>query len=223
MSARRALRAGGLWFDGKGSYASVKSEPYDELDPAAVTLCAWVYLPRYPLTLYGIIVGRHNRFPYAIRADADGYFVVGFTYAGGTYTVEPANYTIPLNRWVFLCASYDGETLRAYANGELVKSWVIGKPLQRGTNFDVLIGSNATDWHTLGIIADVRVYNRALTADEIKAIYERGELIRDGLVLHLDFTEGKGSVAYDKSGCGNHATIYGARWVVKKALRVLQR
>jgi len=65
---------------------------------------------------------------------------------------------------------------------------------------------------------EVRIYNRALTEDEIKAIYERGALIRDGLVLYLDFSEYEGDIAYDKSGYGNHATIYGARWVVKKAL-----
>ncbi|MEM2410241.1 MAG: hypothetical protein QXF87_06965, partial [Thermofilaceae archaeon] len=72
------------------------------------------------------------------------------------------------------------------------------------------------------IIDDVRIYNRALSDDEIKAIYERDALIRDGLVLLLDFSEYEGDIAYDKSGCGNHATIYGARWATRKASRVLQ-
>ncbi|MEM4454323.1 MAG: hypothetical protein QXT28_06420 [Thermofilaceae archaeon] len=42
----------------------------------------------------------------------------------------------------------------------------------------------------------------SLTADEVRAIYERDALIRNGLVLHLDFSEGEGDIAYDKSGHG---------------------
>ena len=34
-----------------------------------------------------------------------------------------------------------------------------------------------------------------------------------GCVLWLDFLEPSGSVTYDKSGCGNHGTIYGAKRV----------
>jgi hypothetical protein len=60
-----------------------------------------------------------------------------------------------------------------------------------------------------------------LSQDEISRIYNTGEVIKDGLVLLLDFTEGEGTTAYDKSGLGNHGTIYGAEWVVKKAKRVL--
>ncbi|MEM1522958.1 MAG: hypothetical protein QXU69_08025, partial [Thermofilaceae archaeon] len=95
-------------------------------------------------------------------------------------------------------------------------------PPAPSTNTLILLEHGWGTSHTPMTIADFRVYNRALTADEIRAIYERDALIRDGLVLLLDFTEGDGSVAYDKSGCGNHATIYGARWATRKPSRVLQ-
>ena len=35
---------------------------------------------------------------------------------------------------------------------------------------------------------------------------------REGLVLELLFTEGKGNIAYDTSGNENHGTVYGAVW-----------
>lgn len=70
-------------------------------------------------------------------------------------------------------------------------------------------------------ISEVRIYNRPLTGAEIIKLY-RGHDVREGLVLLLDFTEGEGNVAYDKSGYNNNGTLYGdVRWVVKKASRVL--
>jgi len=74
------------------------------------------------------------------------------------------------------------------------------------------------------IYGEVRIYNRALSADEIYEIYSKGTVIKDGLVLCLPFHEGEGNIAHDVSGYDNHGTIYGgAMWTVKKALRVLPK
>jgi hypothetical protein len=75
--------------------------------------------------------------------------------------------TVPLNEWTFLTISLDDLTIKMYSNGILrntfaetlsianwSSTWVIG---QRG---------NATFWY-LGSISNLKIYNRALTADEI--------------------------------------------------------
>jgi hypothetical protein len=70
-----------------------------------------------------------------------------------------------------------------------------------------------------GFIDEVRFYNRALTAEEIQYNYQHPDTpITDGLVLWLDFNEGSGTTAYDKSGNGNDGTIYGAIWTSMQTL-----
>jgi hypothetical protein len=70
-----------------------------------------------------------------------------------------------------------------------------------------------------GLIADVQVYNRALSEYEIKWLHNNGKgrpfsAIRDGLVLWLDPSRWRGSsYVKDLSGYGNHGVIYGAKRV----------
>src|SRR3989344_2321566 len=54
---------------------------------------------------------------------------------------------------------------------------------------------------------EVRIYNRALSAAEIKMLYNHG-----GPVIHLKMDEGTGSTAYDASGSGNDGGITGATY-----------
>jgi hypothetical protein len=71
-------------------------------------------------------------------------------------------------------------------------------------------GNSKYSWN--GLIDDVRIYNRALSAEEVSKLY-RGEWVSDtGLVGHWEMDEGYGGQVRDKSGNGNHGTIYGATW-----------
>jgi hypothetical protein len=48
-------------------------------------------------------------------------------------------------------------------------------------------------------VREVRIYPRALTQSEIKALHEGKEISNEGLVLYLKFDEGSGSIAHDAS------------------------
>jgi hypothetical protein len=74
---------------------------------------------------------------------------------------------VPLNVWTHLAATYDGTTLRLFVNGTLVGSRAVTGSLV-ASDGPLRIGGNAV-WgeYFEGLIDDVRVYNRALTADEI--------------------------------------------------------
>jgi len=111
--------------------------------------------------------------------------------------------------WHNLVMTYDGTTQKLYLDGVLKSSnsWT-GTVIT--TNYDVLIGDRET-YHSYfnGLIGEVRIYNRALSADEVKRAFYH-EPILDGLVLWLlPQREFKG-VWWDMSGKGNHGTIYGA-------------
>jgi chitodextrinase len=74
----------------------------------------------------------------------------------------------PLNSWTHLAATYNGTTLRIYANGAQQASKAVTGAI--GTSNGALrIGGNNiwSEWFS-GLIDDVRVYNRALTATEIQ-------------------------------------------------------
>jgi hypothetical protein len=78
-----------------------------------------------------------------------------------------------LNSWGHLACVYDGSALRLYINGaEISSASASGANNVGAYNTNLTIGS---DWIgsklVVGKIDDVRLYNRALSAAEIKAIY----------------------------------------------------
>ena len=76
---------------------------------------------------------------------------------------------MPLNTWTHLAATYDGTVLALYVNGVQAATLVVSGPLITSTGA-LQIGGNAIwgEWFN-GLIDEVRVYNRALSATEIQA------------------------------------------------------
>ena len=80
---------------------------------------------------------------------------------------------LPLGTWTFLAATSDGVTLRLYLNGALdaeqTQRAVVafnGQPL--------LIGKGLGGKPSLqGRVGELRIYNRALAADEVRALFEQ--------------------------------------------------
>jgi len=70
--------------------------------------------------------------------------------------------------WCHIACTFDGTTLKCYLNGLQTDSTPMGPITKSGT--PVLIGSDGWGCDWLGAIDDVRIYNNALTADEIAEI-----------------------------------------------------
>ena len=75
---------------------------------------------------------------------------------------------MPLNTWTHLTATYDGATLRMFVNGVQASSRAV-TGLTATTSGALRIGGNSV-WgeYFRGLIDEVRIYNRALTAAEIQ-------------------------------------------------------
>jgi hypothetical protein len=80
------------------------------------------------------------------------------------------------DRWHHVATTFDGKAMKVYVDGaEKVKPLKNPKPLHKN-NWDVCIGNSVVDYGTGeflafdGLIDEVRVYNRALTAAEVKAL-----------------------------------------------------
>ena len=100
--------------------------------------------------------------------------------AGGTTTTfADSSVNLLANQWYFAVGTYDNETgdMKLYLDGVEVASGshALGGALDTNPSIPVAIGANGTTERFFnGILDDVRVYNRALTAMEISDLFAAG-------------------------------------------------
>ena len=81
------------------------------------------------------------------------------------------NTNVPDEGWVHVALTYDGNRIiRAYTQGQLRGSKTLGGMLNTGFS-DLEIGTFA-HWYFTGKIDDFRIYDRALSVEEIQQLYE---------------------------------------------------
>ncbi|MBK9580269.1 MAG: laminin G domain-containing protein [Fibrobacteres bacterium] len=86
------------------------------------------------------------------------------------------------------------------------------------------IGLALTGFPLKALVKSARIWNTALTDQQIRDLHFSNIVPTDGLVLNLKLNEGAGTIAYDSSGNGNDGTITGATWsasVPSKAREVI--
>jgi hypothetical protein len=186
------------------------------IEPSTITIIAKIYVTSRK-TYDARIVDKDSStggYLLMIKGDPDNRIVFQIRdSSGGLSTVYSAS-SVPLNTWLTVAAVYDGTTLYIYINGELSNSLATTRVLAPGTA-NLYIGNNPGLARGLpGYFSHLLIYNRALTADEIKHMVDNVySPIPSGLVLWLKMDEGSGTTVYDSSGYNNNGTIYGATWV----------
>lgn len=177
-----------------------------EIAGDGLTLAAWAYVETGSdgarLIVRSDGNGQSNE-SWGLTADENGN--VGFrVHAGGAWDQVEATGAIEEGQWRHLAGSYDGTTMRLYVDGVLVqsKSHTSGGDLDSYPAHTVTMGDSVSGYRELdGLLDDVRVYSRALTAGQIAELY--------GLVGHWKLDEISGTTAADSSGIGNDGTHNG--------------
>ncbi|MHC4707069.1 MAG: LamG domain-containing protein, partial [Planctomycetota bacterium] len=159
-----------------------------------VSAAAWIkYAKQTQSSARVLVKGKNDKEAYAIEVGADNDLV--FLVRDGNdpnlaeypdYDADSDKNVVERDEWVHVAGTYDGNSIKAYVNGEVVaesndaNSNVIPF-LSQDTN-DLAIGNKAaaTDDPFKGIIDDVRVYDRGLTAAEI------GYLASDGTGIFVE-------------------------------------
>lgn len=179
-----ALVSNGMNFDGVDDYVRIENSP-DLRGMAQLTVCAWVYI-RSKSNYAAIVAKTDNHvnngdrtFRMQIDESSDKFRYMCFTDVGNKTIKSDA--TAPLNEWVFIMIWYDGANTRMYVNAELQSS----QGTLTGNIHDdsdvrntVSIGHQQYDFSNAnafdGLIDEVRIYNVALTEEEIRALYQQG-------------------------------------------------
>ncbi|MBA3575476.1 MAG: LamG domain-containing protein [Pseudonocardiales bacterium] len=114
-----------------------------------------------------ILKERPNGLSYALYASDPSSKPNTYVSLGGADRDATATTALPLNSWSHLAATYDGATLRLIVNGTQVASQAVTGNLTASTGA-LRIGGNSLwgEWFS-GLIDEVRIYNRALTAAEV--------------------------------------------------------
>lgn len=161
-----------------------------ELDPEKMTVEAWIYLEQYPTgeTRRWLVNKNSNEGVnghYALMIN--GANVGAYLNIGGEFSAWNAG-GVQLKQWQHLAFTYDGAILKIYLNGAQAAATPVnrprvpaGTPLAIGRRQDGYVGF-------MGLLDEVRVYNRALPDDEIKAHFQKpGEASKDGQVGYWSF------------------------------------
>lgn len=170
-----------LSFDGNGDQVQVPSASAQIANSTAISLTCWVY-PRNGQANWPDMEGFAG-----FRDDATCDFYLLQTYGttlegrfrNGTnvvFTVDSAS-VLTLNEWQFLALVYDGQSLRMYRNGDLLREvGAFGTIVNTGRALhigNIPFLSNVDFWLN-GSVDEVTVWRRGLTPSELACIMAYG-------------------------------------------------
>jgi hypothetical protein len=170
------------YFNGS-TYIRVPDSP-DLNFTSSMTLAAWYFCDSFSTTWPPILkktgIGASEDGGYTLEMNAspvwgDGTSGPAIIFISDSENVNwaGANGHMSTEGWHFVAGTYDGSSMKLYYDGVLVKSNAYSGNLIPSTN-DLNIGRDPfrTERYFNGRIDDIRIYSRALTADEIVTLYE---------------------------------------------------
>ena len=168
--------------NGTSQYVDV---PYNAALTATTNLTveAWIY-PRglNPASASPIVKksgeGLAQQDGYSLEMNDTGGVAIWGYINGGVGWVPSVPATVPLNQWSHVAGVYDGTNLSMYLNGVLVGAPVYepGQIVASGNDLQIGHDPAIPSRYFNGLIDEASVYNKALSAAQILAIYNAGSL-----------------------------------------------
>ncbi len=154
---------GALQFDGTDDYVDTGITT----NLSKYTACCWVKSPASPAAT-AATGPLHREGNYQINwnhTDAS-YQGAAAMNAGDTWVAASFG-SLQSNTWYHLCATYDGTSLKAYNNGVLITTTPAAAPSAESNSLKLGRHAAAAQYFN-GIVDDARVYDHALSIDDIR-------------------------------------------------------
>ena len=139
---------------------------------STATLSAWVKLTAYHSERCMVVYANGRYLTINNNGQLSGY----------SYGKTPAGYynssqTIPLNTWTHITIVWDDTTWYFYINGVLVNSWACTGTFTNVGSY-ASVGQERNGGRSVsGLISDARIYATALSADDVKSLYQNSAYI----------------------------------------------
>jgi hypothetical protein len=150
-------------------------------DSSGVSIVAWVRYDgvfaggKFPRIFSNLTGSNYNGMELALDDTASNklYFQVGNS---NTLNNAFADTAIATSSWYHVVGTYDGSTGKIYINSELQEDTFSASNAIGASSLNFWIGgwpgSAGNNWN--GLIDEVRIYNRAISAEEVQSIYANG-------------------------------------------------
>ena len=181
------INGGALYFDGVDDQVRVPNDA--SLRPTAVTVSGWLKLDGWQSWGVAVVSKMHNNVGHPIYhsygitfKDHDPVeFATGHTGPGLVALFSPAS----ASEWFHVVGTYDpagpAPQKRMYINGVMVASETRTEPIEydaTSPNGDLLIGAKYAFSYFKGWLDDLRIYNYALSSNEIQEIYTNSRSVK---------------------------------------------
>jgi len=197
-----------LNFDGIDDYITIPDSA--SLKNDVITILLWIK----PNSLYGesgstgpFILSKYNwdgnlmGFWFGFDSSVDEYndakLWVNFGNGTGSQDYRTTNQYIDANSWQQIGFMLDGADVYAIYNGEIVESSTETWNYLASSDILKIGGGFEANREYNGVIDELQIYNRILSASEINATYINNTFNSNGLISYLRFDETNGLIAYD--------------------------
>jgi hypothetical protein len=162
---------GALEFDGDGDYVNTN----DAFNYNALTVSAWVYIATNPNAYRAVVSNDDGSNGFYLGIQPGGYWISYLRASGARGGLTTS---IDVGKWTHLVLTWDGTTHTFYRNGVFVDDEVDSPGTMTA---DVYIGDSPGYANNIdGAIDDVRIFDRALSEEEIQAVMLGSELLLPG-------------------------------------------
>jgi len=161
-------------FDGTDAYIEAPDDPSLNFGEGDFTVEAWAKVNSGEgdiITKAGsdIFIGYSL---YSQQSDGIYWFSLYVT-EGNSYKIEVSTEYINLGEWYHIVGTRSGNEVKIYLNGNLSGEGTVLKAIDVNNAGSVYFGTDITTGNLNGSIDEIRVLSRVLSAEEIKANYER--------------------------------------------------
>jgi len=173
---KEGVRGKSLCLDGSRDYVSVPDDGTLDFSDATFSVTAWVNVYALP-SEQQMIVGKNvysaNQREWGLMLDRDNRFRFYLRHDGQWKTVESRVIPVP-GRWYHITVTVQAGQASLYLNGAQEGQAKLGTPIPNTAAPLTIGGINDGGWlrqMLFGAVDEIRLYNRVLSSEEVKATY----------------------------------------------------